>query len=1088
MWKSSLLGLLSICLLFLLIYPKLSDSQADPADWAASKDRMEQLNVGGESFIQRRILANTFTSSTQDSVTLALQGDDRVLLAWQSRRQEEGTYGVYGQLFSALGIRSGPEMHLNQTTRSHQTEPVLAVDGQGNSFAGWCSFGQDGDRGGIYIRRLDRKEEIPVHEMTKGDQKGLRLMGRPNGGVIAAWTHEDREQHLRIRSFDRNGSPLTGEIEVASGKEAPITLSLAGMGGTGSLLVWATKGQGILAKRLDQDGNLSGSTLFMDRPSCSGIEPVVARGPKGGFLVSWLDKVSQKGRYRIMARRIGPTGGSMGRLFQVAPTGPDYLSGVNVAVGPKGRAFFAWNRESLHGRDGSRLEGRFLSSQGELGCIFPLGDKDRRRAGLLKSNGRPCLAFGSKGQVLVAWTGSAGLGDRKGAHLTMMIPIKKGLEGDVDRNNRVDKEDLVALERLLTGRSDRLDHFGAADLDGNGRVDGADLSRLQGVEGIQESLNRLRRWSQTVAKAGKTAKVREVASTGKEGLVHVNEVAAPHEVPIIQPASSNIGVGDFNPLAIYPDLGFQAVNSGWNPPDPHMAAGPNHIIVTGNVYLAFYDKKGIKSFQQSISGSTGFWGSLGATSFVFDPEVFYDPLAKRFIAFANERNPSNGSGNSYFLLAVSDDQNPNGTWYKYRFNVTNLANIGYGGGDIDSPNFGSDSQAYYMTADFFNGGQHFLVYIVDKASILAGKTPAITRSHLVKGSQSFGIPVQWGAAPAMYMIEHFENSSNTKVRLHAISNSLTSPTRVTYNLTVPAYGRPGRPVQMGSTSRPATFDARFWSCVWRNGSLWACHHHGTTLKSRWYEIKTNNWPISGTPTLVQSGDLSPSPGTHAFFNSISVDGQGNALMVFAQSSTSSYLSIGRAWRKASDPLGTMRPVQVVKASSGPYNGTRWGDYSAVAPDPVEPNSLWYYHEYATSTNRWSTWVGMKKTATLAVDQKSLSNLAGGTLRFTLDNPSHANKLYVLLGTMSGTSPGINLGSLHIPLNQDTFTNLGLGLVGAPMFQSFLGYLDPKGLESATFVLPPATGLQGTSMDFVFLQYNGAQWDFASNTVNVKIGI
>jgi predicted aconitase with swiveling domain len=65
-------------------------------------------------------------------------------------------------------------------------------------------------------------------------------------------------------------------------------------------------------------------------------------------------------------------------------------------------------------------------------------------------------------------------------------------------------------------------------------------------------------------------------------------------------------------------------------------------------------------FQDEIEDSFGFWGSVGATNFVFDPEVLYDQRSGRFFAMANERS---SSGGSYFLLAVSDDSNPEGAWH-----------------------------------------------------------------------------------------------------------------------------------------------------------------------------------------------------------------------------------------------------------------------------------------------------------------------------------------------------------------------------------------------------------------------------------------
>ena len=423
------------------------------------------------------------------------------------------------------------------------------------------------------------------------------------------------------------------------------------------------------------------------------------------------------------------------------------------------------------------------------------------------------------------------------------------------------------------------------------------------------------------------------------------------ENSIHQPPTFNMNQrnNNYSPVE-FPDSGFLAIEcTGWTPPDPIIAAGPEHLVVMTNGAIGFFQKNGTKDFQDEIEDSFGFWGEEGATGFVFDPEVIYDPHTDRFMAMACERSPDS---HSYYLLAISDDSDPNGDWYKYRIDVTTEG----GGGDIDSPNIAVDSEAVYLSADFFTGGQKYLVYILEKEPLLSGAIGE-TRYLLITGSQSFGIPVTYGNPPAMYMIEHFEGSSNTKVRLHAITDPLDSPQIETYDLTVPAYSPPEDPPQKDTTTRPETFDSRFWSCVWRNGSLWATHHQGSSrVMARWYEIKTNDWPDSGTPTLYQSGDVDPGEEIRTFFTAIAPDGYGNAAMCFARSSPDEYISIARCMRLADDPLGTMGSVVIIKESDGPYGSARWGDYSGVSCDPSDNLTFWMHGEYTPGDGSWNTWI------------------------------------------------------------------------------------------------------------------------------------
>ena len=340
----------------------------------------------------------------------------------------------------------------------------------------------------------------------------------------------------------------------------------------------------------------------------------------------------------------------------------------------------------------------------------------------------------------------------------------------------------------------------------------------------------------------------------------------------------------------------------------------------------------------------------------------------------------------------------------------------------------------------------------------------------------------------MYLIEHFEKKTQTKVRLHAIRDPLGIPQIQSIDLTVPAYTAPEWPSQKGTSTKLLTMDARFWSCVYRNGSLWAAHHQGKKrVLARWYEIDMGDWPNSGTPTLVQSGDIDPGREIRTFFNSISVDAFGNALVCFSRSSPDEYVSIGRAFRRASDPLGTLRPMEIVKESLATYIGSRWGDYSAVGVDPVDHATFWYHHEY-TSTGSWNTWIASKRVEPypLAVDGGTLSESAGGTVTFTLHNPGHAGRDYLLLGTLSGTSPGVQLpGGNILPLNWDLLTTAILQNLGSPLLKGFLGTLDRDGGATAVLKVRALPGHTGATMDFAFAQ-DGEVWDFISNTVSIEI--
>ncbi|MFW5653863.1 MAG: hypothetical protein ACOC0P_07430, partial [Planctomycetota bacterium] len=415
-----------------------------------------------------------------------------------------------------------------------------------------------------------------------------------------------------------------------------------------------------------------------------------------------------------------------------------------------------------------------------------------------------------------------------------------------------------------------------------------------------------------------------------------------------------------NPQGDGPDFGFEGVpGAPWIPPDPELAAGPEHIVVMTNGQIACFLKDGTNLWRDEIENSFGFWGSLGADNFVFDPEVLWDPHSQRFMAMANERSDDN---RSLFLFAVSKDDRPETAddWWKYRLDVTALA-----GNDIDSPNMGVNRDFVTLTADFFSPDK-YLVYIIRKDSVLNGGTPRVT-SELITGSQSYGVPVMWdGDTDTQYMIESTENAfgSNTTVIFHAIRDPFGSYDRRVFTLGVPAYRFPTSPPQRGTTTRPFLFEPRFWSSQYINGSLWAVHHvNSDRTRVRWYQFDMNNWPETlATPELNRWGEIdlginNLGDGVFTFFPSIGVDEEGNAAITYARSASREFISIGRALLGADDPLATFRVPEMVKESNAPDTSERWGDYSFTQPDPFEANTFWGHHEFKLNDGTaWRTWV------------------------------------------------------------------------------------------------------------------------------------
>lgn len=393
------------------------------------------------------------------------------------------------------------------------------------------------------------------------------------------------------------------------------------------------------------------------------------------------------------------------------------------------------------------------------------------------------------------------------------------------------------------------------------------------------------------------------------------------------------------------------------PPDPTVAVGPDHVMVTVNSAIAWYSRDGVLQVQQDLEPrgfDPGFFGSVGAGDFVFDPKCFYDHLAGRFVLVALERYLTT----SYILMAVSDDADPNGVWHAYRTpSVLNIGNSLYW---WDYPGFGFDGEVYSVTGNMFNlagpgfGGGAYRTY--DKAAMLVGD-PVTTRTVLAGGSSSIQSAQEYGdensSAPTGYFASALSGGS---IRLLAMRNRLTQPYVLSADVPVPGYGgAPLAPVSGGGSL--SIVPTRVMNVHVRGASLFTSHSVGVdgVAKVRWYEFDLGTWPESGSPTLVQVGEVNPGADTSVFFPAIAANAAGDVGLVYATSSPSDRVEMWITGRLAGDPPGTMgEPVRVALSPSGvSASQHRWGDYYDLTVDPTDDETMWAVGQVETDFG-WQT--------------------------------------------------------------------------------------------------------------------------------------
>lgn len=135
--------------------------------------------------------------------------------------------------------------------------------------------------------------------------------------------------------------------------------------------------------------------------------------------------------------------------------------------------------------------------------------------------------------------------------------------------------------------------------------------------------------------------------------------------------------------------------------------------------------------------------------------------------------------------------------------------------------------------------------------------------------------------------------------------------------------------------------------------------------------------------------------------------------------------------------------------------------------------------------------GLDTCQWLSADVAELSVATGGAQNLGLHaGTGHGGELYLVLGSVTGTSPGLNLGGSTLPLNLDGYFDFTLAHSNSPILQGTFGALDAGGAATAAINVPAATspalaGVVGNHA-FVTLAPLGLSVTGASNSVSVTL--
>src|SRR5450759_97855 len=340
--------------------------------------------------------------------------------------------------------------------------------------------------------------------------------------------------------------------------------------------------------------------------------------------------------------------------------------------------------------------------------------------------------------------------------------------------------------------------------------------------------------AETVPKVGGALESFEINETVKK------LPTPPNVVPPLGPEGSNyiedlpmpmskVASGTPRPVLQKSFEGFPQTN--YIPPDPIVAAGPNHIMSAVNSSFRIFDKNG--TILKTIN-SNAWFGTVLAEVNVSDPIVMFDHFANRWIFTSIHADDTNKK--SYILLSVSDDANPLGTWYNWALPADQLGDSAVSNW-TDYDRVGFDSLAIYITGNQFDyltyGFRYTKVRVIDKSKLYANTAGKITWYDFWDFHEPSNFALVFGLRPsiifgnpgAAFLVNESPFSVGTFFTVWTVKNPLSNPTITGVDVPVVQYSSPPDPNQLdgGNLLIDAAGSDIHNEPVYRDSSLWAVH-------------------------------------------------------------------------------------------------------------------------------------------------------------------------------------------------------------------------------------------------------------------------
>jgi hypothetical protein len=231
---------------------------------------------------------NTNTTNRHIDPVVGIDRAGNFTVVWDDR-DGTGLGEILGQRFGPSGERVGAEFIVNSYTTGQQVSPDIAMNGDGSAVITWEGIGPVDCCYEVWARRYSASgapigEQFRVTAAQNGPGSPSVAVDETGNFAIAWWRSSGPDLRLFVRRFTREGTPRSGDVQVAQAGDTAIAIpEIAGDPVGNFVIVWDDVG----ADDLEVLGRRYGGLLPAGLAVVDGGNSVLEVNESIGLLTSW---------------------------------------------------------------------------------------------------------------------------------------------------------------------------------------------------------------------------------------------------------------------------------------------------------------------------------------------------------------------------------------------------------------------------------------------------------------------------------------------------------------------------------------------------------------------------------------------------------------------------------------------------------------------------------------------------------------------------------------------------------------------------------------------------------------------------------